>query len=274
MQDDLREAAVAAQLDTAWLGRSYHYLESVGSTNDTLKQQLALGDVNMPPSGAVVLTDYQEHGRGRFNRGWHAPPHTSLLLSVLFRPNWPARRLSWLTMIAGLAAAEAIEKVTSLPAFLKWPNDVVIRQDDTWAKVSGILLEGSITPEQRLAYAVLGMGINVNIRLADLPSASQPATSLMIISGRPVARLPLLVALLQRLESWYEAAEQNKSPHTPWNRRLITLEQRVVVKRMGDDSELLGTAEGTDELGQLLVRDDQGQLHAVMAADVTLQGAT
>ena len=274
MQDDLKEATVAAQLDTSWIGRSYQYMESVGSTNETLKQQLALGGINTPPSGAVVLAEFQERGRGRFNRSWQAPPHTSLLLSVLFRPNWQARHLSWLTMIAGLAVAEAIEKATSIPAFLKWPNDVVIRQGDTWAKVSGILLEGSITPEQRLANAVLGTGINVNIRAADLPSAHQPATSLMIVAGKPVARLPLLVALLQRLESWYEAAEKNRSPHTPWNQRLITLNQRVVVKRMGEDSELLGTAEGTDELGQLLVRDDQGRLHAVMAADVTLRRAT
>jgi BirA family biotin operon repressor/biotin-[acetyl-CoA-carboxylase] ligase len=177
-------------------------------------------------------------------------------------------------MIAGLAAAEAIEEVTKSPVFLKWPNDVVIKQDDGWAKVCGILLEGSITPENRLMYAILGMGINVNIRASDLPHASQPVTSLMIVDGKPLGRLPLLTTLLRRLESWYEAAEHNRSPHTAWNRRLITLGQLVEVKRMGEDSSLVGTAEGTDELGQLLVRDDKGQLHVVMAADVTLQKAT
>jgi BirA family biotin operon repressor/biotin-[acetyl-CoA-carboxylase] ligase len=180
--------------------------------------------------------------------------------------------MSWLTMLAGLAVAGAIEEETKLPVLLKWPNDVVIRHDDTWRKVCGILLEGYVSPAQRVEHAILGVGINVNIPLAQLPPIAQPATSLLVAAGRPLSRLSLLVELLQRIERLYEAANRGESPRQPWNRRLITLGRRVEVGRVGQAISLLGTAEGTDEWGRLLVRDDDGELHTVMAADVTLRG--
>ena len=272
MEDKLTEPAVRSVLRSEWIGQSYRYFESAGSTNDLLKRQVAAGGPTSPTSGAVLLTDYQEHGRGRLNRSWEAPAYTSLLFSVLFRPDWPAIRMSWLTMVAGLAVAEAIEMETKLPVFLKWPNDVVIRHDGAWRKVCGILLEGYVSPVQRLEHAILGVGINVNIPLAQLPPTVQPATSLMVAAGRPVSRLSLLAELLQRLERLYEAADRGDSPRQQWNRRLITLGRRVEVGRVGQAISLLGTAEGTDEWGRLIVRDDDGQLHTVMAADVTLRG--
>lgn len=271
MEDDLTEPSVRSVLRSEWVGQSYRYLESAGSTNDLLKREVAAGGSTVPASGAVLLTGYQEHGRGRLNRSWEAPAHTSLLFSVLFRPDWPAIRISWLTMVAGLAVAEAIEVETNLPVSLKWPNDVLIKHDDTWQKICGILLEGYVSPVQRLEHAILGVGINVNIPLAQLPRTAQPATSLMVAAGRPVSRLSLLAELLQRIERLYEAADRGDSPRQQWNRRLITLGQRVEVGRVGQAIPLLGMAEGTDEWGRLLVRDDDGHLHAVMAADVTLR---
>lgn len=272
MKEELSEAAVRSVLRSAWIGKSYRYLESAGSTNDLLKKKVAAGGPSSPASGAVLLADFQEQGRGRLNRSWEAPAYTSLLFSVLFRPDWPAEHLSWMTMLASLAVAEAIEVETKLPVSLKWPNDVMIRYDDRWQKVCGILLEGSVSAGQRLEYAILGIGINVNIPLAQLPVTTQPATSLMLAVGHPVSRLSLLAALLQRLERLYEAANRGESPQPEWDGRLITIGERVEVGRVGVAIPLLGTAEGTDQWGQLLVRDDDGQLHTVMAADVTLRG--
>lgn len=272
MEDELAESAVRSRLRTDWVGQAYQYLASAGSTNDLLKKQVASGGEFDPASGSVLLTDYQAHGRGRLNRSWEAPAHTSLLFSVLLRPDWPAQRLSWMTMIAGLAVAEAIEVETKVTTALKWPNDVVVLHDHAWHKVCGILLEGYVSEAQRLEHAVLGIGINVNIPHAQLPPTAQPATSLMLAVGKPLSRRMLLIELLQRLERLYEAADEGISPQQPWNQRLITVGQRVEVGRFGQAVPLVGMAEGTNEWGQLLVRDDDGQLHTIMAADVTLRG--
>jgi BirA family biotin operon repressor/biotin-[acetyl-CoA-carboxylase] ligase len=271
--DELSEVAVQAALTTAWLGRNYQYLDSVGSTNDHLKAMSVDADV---PEGAVLLADYQTAGRGRLDRRWDAPPGAALLFSVLLRPGWPAERALWLVMLAGLAAVEVIEAVVGLPARLKWPNDVVLDQDGQWRKVGGLLVDTALDSHGRLVSAILGLGLNVNIPATALPPAAMLPTSLMIAAGRSVARRPLLVALLERLEQRYEAARRGESPLSAWKAQLITLGQAVTVSSAGAGAagageSLAGTAEDTDEWGRLLVRDETGRLHTVAAGDVTLR---
>jgi len=272
MSDDLSQAAVSAALSTRWLGRPYYYTATLDSTNERLKAWLAERDPADLPAGAVLLTDYQSAGRGRLDRRWEAPPGTSLLFSVLLRPGWPAERAGWLTMLAGLAVAEAVEAVTGLPARLKWPNDVLMGAAGKGGKVCGLLLDAALDGEGRLESAILGIGLNVNIPRAALPEAATPATSLLVAGGRLVARRPLLVELLARLERYHEAADVGHSPAALWRERLITLGQAVQVSAAGAMPALAGVAEDVDEGGRLLVRDDAGRLHTVAAGDVTLRG--
>jgi BirA family biotin operon repressor/biotin-[acetyl-CoA-carboxylase] ligase len=270
MKQDLTETAVRDALKSKWIGGHYQYLESTASTNDLLKEQVAAGSSSDPPAGTVILSDYQAQGRGRLDRRWEAPAGTSLLLSILFRPDWPPIQLHWLTMLAGLAVAKAIEVQTGLSISLKWPNDVVINREGVWQKVCGILLEGHVSAEQRLEYAVLGVGINVNIPAEMLPDTIRPATSLLIATGHAISRLTLLAEILQRLEQNYEMADRGKSPQPMWEQRLMTIGKRVEVNFTGKIDPILGTVEGTGEWGQLLVRDDHGHLHAIAAGDVRL----
>lgn len=265
---ELIESAVRKVLTSKWVGHSYRYLESAGSTNDLLKKEAA---TDSPQAGAVILTDYQSQGRGRLDRRWEAPPGTSLLFSVLFRPDWPSEHLPWLTMIAGTAVVEAIEAETGLNPALKWPNDVVIQHKDAWHKICGVLLEGSISADSHMSYAILGIGLNVNIPAHLLPQTVQPATSLAVVSGRAVSRLDLLAGLLQRIEYHYERADQGISPWETWNQRLITLGQVVEISPVAGEPVFSGTAEGTGEWGELLVRDKSGALHKILAGDVTLR---
>ena len=271
-ENDLSEVIVKPALSTVWFGRPYVYAASLDSTNEQMKAWVADPAY---PSGAVLLADFQSAGRGRLDRRWDAPPGTALLFSVLLRPRWPVNQGAWLTMLAGLAVAEAIEAVAGLPARLKWPNDVVLAVGETgeWHKVCGLLLDVTLAPAgDRLESAIIGIGLNVNIPESGLPVAATPATSLLVAGGRPVARRALLLALLERLEQYYEAAVVGRSPAEGWATRLITLGRPVVVTSPGSSSSPAGTAEGVDEWGQLLVRDASGVLHTVAAGDVTLRG--
>jgi BirA family biotin operon repressor/biotin-[acetyl-CoA-carboxylase] ligase len=266
-EPELNKAAVGAALTTQWLGRAYRYAAELDSTNEQMKRWAAEG----APHGAVLLADYQSAGRGRLDRRWDAPPATSLLLSVLLRPaGWPAERGAWLTMLAGLAAAEAIEGVAGLPARLKWPNDVLVEQDGQWRKTGGLLLDATLDGE-RLATAIVGIGLNVNIPAVDLAAFATPATSLLAAGGRVVARRALLADLLGRLEHAYVAADAGQSPVGAWSARLQTLGQPVTVTAAGSAEPLLGVAAGVDAYGRLLVHDAAGQLHTVAAGDVTLR---
>ncbi len=272
IDDNLDEMAVAAALGTNWLGRPYYYAVSIDSTNDRLKARA--GDPAYP-NGTVLLADFQSAGRGRMERQWEAPPGTSLLFSALLRPDLPVERGAWLVMAAGLAVAEAIEVALPLSVGLKWPNDVVLEDGNApggWRKVCGMLLDTSLDPAGRLESAVIGIGLNVNIPPEALPPAITPATSLLAIAGAPVARRPLLIGLLERLERRFDAVLGGASPAPEWAARLVTLGQPVEVSAVGAAESLAGVAEGIDEWGQLLVRDAAGRLHTVAAGDVTLRG--
>jgi BirA family biotin operon repressor/biotin-[acetyl-CoA-carboxylase] ligase len=169
------------------LGRTYRFVESCPST------QRLLGEDD--PEGAVAVADEQTEGRGRLGRRWLAPAGTSLLVSILLRPQVNPARLPELSLVAGRACAEAIADVADLEPEVKFPNDVLFGG----RKVAGILAEAS---EGRV---VLGVGINVTQQPGELPAdARTPATSLGIETGRMIDRAELLVALLDRLERRYD----------------------------------------------------------------------
>ena len=271
---ELNDINLMAGLHTNWLGRVCYYEPVVGSTNTLLKGMAWGKTAVFPPlpAGTIYLTDYQTHGRGRLQRQWVAPAATSLLFSLLFRPHWPPEQANWLTMMAGLAAAEAIEAATGLTVKLKWPNDVMLYQEMGWRKVGGILLEGDVGENGRLHSVIIGLGLNINIPPDQLPPTTTPATSLLAATGQPVDRITLLTDLLQRLEQTYET---NQSPQPAWNKRLLTLGQAVRVTHTTPTATQIieGTAEATDHWGYLLVRDAAGKQHTISAGDVTLRPA-
>ncbi len=183
--DSLAPEAVEPLL-TGRFGRPYVYRESCESTQLLLDPSL--------PEGAAAVAEEQTAGRGRLGRVWEATAGTSVLCSVLLRPP-TERRFAELSLVAGIAAAEAVEGATELAAQIKWPNDVMLNR----RKVAGILAEA------REDVVVVGIGINVNQTRIELPpSPHTPAASLRTIDGRVHERAPLLAELLARLERAYD----------------------------------------------------------------------
>ncbi len=257
---DLNAQTISAALTTRRLGRPTLWFARVGSTND-VAHELARGGAG---DGLLVVADEQTAGRGRLHRSWWAPPGTCLLMSLLLRPGLPPARAGQLTMCLGLAAVEAIREVCGLEARLKWPNDVL----HDGRKLGGMLAELE-TAEGRLAYAVIGLGLNVNVDFArpDAPGSLRlPATSLLTATGAPVDRLALLAALLRAAEALLARAEAGESLHEAWAARLDTLGRPVVVALAGRTLE--GVATGVTPEGALLVRDDGGAIHTVWSGDV------
>jgi BirA family biotin operon repressor/biotin-[acetyl-CoA-carboxylase] ligase len=214
--------------------------------------------------GTVVVADEQAAGRGRLKRSWWAPPASSLLLSLLLRPDLPAQQAQRLTIICSLAVCDAIAEVAGLQAHVKWPNDVLI----DGRKVCGILTELDVL-ETRVRYAIVGIGINVNVDFEDAPPLMVPATSLSIEAKHPVSRLELLVSLCASIERRYVALRDGQSFHQEWAERMATLGEPVQVTARGEHWD--GLAVGVDEDGALLVRGADGGVQRVLAGDVTLR---
>jgi BirA family biotin operon repressor/biotin-[acetyl-CoA-carboxylase] ligase len=170
------------------LGLPYRFVASCAST------QRLLGDDD--PEGATVAADHQTAGRGRLGRTWEDTPGRSLMFSVLLRPAPPMPLWPELSLVAGEAVARALRSETGIDATLRHPNDVV---------VSGRKLVG-VLPEATTGRVVLGIGVNVNQTVDELPKeTAKPPTSVRIEAGREIDRAVLLAAILLELEHGYDA---------------------------------------------------------------------
>jgi len=271
------EAVRAAMADVPFI-REVVYLPATGSTNDVAHRLASQG----APHATLIVTDDQTAGRGRMGRALYMPPRAALAISIVVRPELTARQAHRLTMLAGLAAAEGVERAAGLAVRLTWPNDVVLEIRD-WRlevagqaaghtsgvkKVGGILTETAILGDT-IEYAVVGMGLNVNVDFAGRPELAETATSIMLQLGRAVDRLSVLAAVVERFAARFEWLNVGDALRAAWSERLVTL-QRHVEARVGD-SVLTGWAEAVDDDGALLLRADNGVVHRLLAGEVTLR---
>ena len=259
--------APAGALSPFW--RDVICLAQVGSTNDAAKELASQG----APEGTVLVADEQTAGRGRLNRSWIAPPGTSLLCSILFRPDLLPTQANRLTMLCSLAAADAVEQMTGLSVLVKWPNDLIVqtqsshRSSREWRKLAGILTETGLVGD-KLVSAIVGIGVNVNVQPEILPHLAPGATSILAETGVETDRSKLLSALLEGVETRYQRLKAGENPRHEWASRLATLGQRVQVKTPG--GVLKGVAEAVDEDGALLLRMADGSMRHLLTGDVTL----
>jgi BirA family biotin operon repressor/biotin-[acetyl-CoA-carboxylase] ligase len=166
-------------------------------------------------------------------------------------------------MVASLAVVHAIRTTTALPAQIKWPNDVLINNK----KVSGILIETDVRRDT-VKYAIIGIGININLQPAEFPEILPIATSLGNELGGDVSRLGVLRCLLVEIEELYQKLSVADSVFREWRDSLQTLGREVSVKS-GEDT-YQGVAEAVDTDGSLLLRQQDGNLTRIIAGDVTL----
>lgn len=254
--------------------------EQVASTNDVVRGWLAAGT----PEVCLAVAEEQTAGRGRAGRTWTAPSGAALLLSVGFRPTWLDPVHAWrLAAVVSLAMADAAEHVAGLrdrAIRLKWPNDLVIEQDDVPAdagqvaairKLGGVLGEsdglGSADPR-----VVVGIGINAGWARADFPSDLAPAmTSLHdATGGRPIDRALLLDAFLARLEPRLEALRAGRFPVDDWTARQLTTGRVVRLEGHGRAPEEVRAVGLDPATGALLVADGSAPdgERAIHAGDV------
>jgi biotin-[acetyl-CoA-carboxylase] ligase BirA-like protein len=175
------------------------YFNSKGSTNDEAWEWVDAA----APHAALVVTEEQTAGRGRFQRRWITPRGSGLAISLILRfPPLDPQFVHNLTGLGALVVSQALRAKFGLAAQIKWPNDVLLRQ----RKVAGVLVE-SRWDGDKLKVAVIGIGINIapdSVNPVNLPPAGLnfPATSVENELGHPVDHLELLYATLEQFFSW------------------------------------------------------------------------
>jgi len=254
--DRLTPQEVSYQLDTKVLGKKIYYYAQTSSTMDEAMRLSLEG----APEGTLVVAEAQAKGRGRLGRSWYSPKAKGIYLSIILRPKILPNETPKLTLMAAVAVASGINRITGLHVTIKWPNDLLI--DDK--KLGGILTELNAESDS-VKFVVIGIGINVNNTRSSLPAK---ATSLKEETNETVSRVELLKQILIEIERYYLIFQRDGFGPIieKWRQLSSMLGSRIRVNYKKEHLE--GIALDVDMDGSLLVRKDSGLIEKVMAGDI------
>jgi len=266
VKDSLAHEDIVPHLKTKWVAHSYHYLKTVGSTNDYALVLAAEG----APHGTVVVAEEQTKGRGRLERKWISLPNRGIYLSILLRDPLSIRVASQSTHIGSLALVKTLRQEFGIAASIKWPNDVLING----RKAAGILTEMQ-SDREFSRFTVMGMGINVNHGREEMVGPFlHLATSMAIELGFAVERQRVLGEFLIQFERYYDRFIQDGlEVLIPEIESYSGIIGKTITVACGD-REITGRAQGLTPEGALLLLGADGSRATVWAGDVShVEGA-
>ncbi len=254
--DKLLAHEIQDQLQTKFVGKNFVWHDSLESTM-SLAFKLGLEGAQ---EGTVVCAEGQTKGKGRLGRVWNSPKRKGIYLSIILRPSLSLQDVSKLTLLTAVALCEAITKQTRLSGFIKWPNDILMNQK----KVSGILTELHAELDQ-VRFVVIGIGINVNASLQQLP---ENATSLKCEKGDAINRIALTQEVLRYVENWYEHVLEHGFDliMKRWKELSLTIGHQI--EFVDQNGKVRGKAIDVDEYGGLIIEDHSGIRVKKMSGEV------
>ena len=197
--------------------------------------------------GVVIVADEQTAGRGRRGAAWQSPAGAGLYFSFIARPR-DAAAVSLLTLAAGVAVRDGIQRASGLAADLKWPNDLIVGR----RKLAGILAEG-VAIGSREAAVIIGVGVNLQ-PAAYPPDVAARATSIEGELGKAIDREQLFGDILISLWDRLAALEQNPGDILQAWRAASPNASGTRVEWDGKH----GVTAGIDDGGALLVKTNAG----------------
>ncbi len=251
---------IKKSLATRFIGTDIYLFDAIDSTNDYAHKLAKEG----AKEGTIVLSESQTRGKGRLGRSWFSPSGVNIYLSIILRPQMPTSQIPLLTFAAAIAVAKAIRDAANLDADIKWPNDILIKGK----KTAGILSEMG-AEKDKVNFAIVGIGINVNLDKKDIPlELIDKATSIKIESNSTIDRMNLICRVLENLEEWYNLFERKgiNDIIEEWKRLAITIGRDVKVQ--SGNSFVEGRAVDIDENGALLIKDRDGIIQRVLSGDI------
>ena len=238
------------------IGRHLSCFAKVDSTNRLAMEMAAKGAAE----GLVIFAEEQTKGRGRLGRTWVSPKSKGIYFSALLRPRLALQQVPKITLMAAVAVARALRAVTGVTCKIRWPNDLLV----DGRKICGILTEMHAESD-RIAYLVLGIGINVNSSVKELPEV---ATSLKTETRKKWDRCEIAAKVLRELDAGYAALIKGRFSELAqaWEEMSAVTGHRIAATTLTGRIE--GTAVGIDEDGALWIRQDSGIRSRVLSADI------
>ena len=259
-------AAILSRLDDATRSAfaSIEVVDAIDSTNSELLRR------RTPDSGIVALfADSQLGGRGRQGRPWTSPPGGNLYCSFARCFSGSLARLGGLSLVVGIATAEALRAIGAVRVGVKWPNDLVVDDEDKLRKLGGILIEGGL--QDGAVRAVIGIGLNVRMPAEAARAIDQPWTDLQaqIAGGAPTRDVVADALLASLVDALARFDAEGLAPFLPRFDALDAL-RGAQIDALIADRTVAGMAVGIADDGALRLRTDDG-LQALHAGEVRVR---
>ncbi len=239
-----------------FIGKNILYFKEATSSQDIAKQ-----NVEKLCDGSVIFVKKQTKGRGRKGRKWFSI-NGSLNFTVVLKPKSDLPFISAFPLVAAVSIADAVRKVTNLPAQIKWPNDLILKNK----KFCGILCE------HIKGCLFLGVGINVNSSKEDIPDEiKETTTSLFIEKGEKIHIDKLIINIFFSLQDNYTSFIQNGPSKILDKWRLFSNTLCKKVKIISGKDILEGIAYDVCDDGSLLIKRQDGEIIRVVYGDVSLR---
>lgn len=241
------------------------YYDEVDSTNLKALELAVQG----AKEGTVVVAVRQTAGRGRMQRVWESPAGQGLWFSMVLRPTAAAEYGAQITLLAAVAAAKSLRKLSNEKFTIKWPNDIML----DGKKICGILSEMALNEADGIEYIVVGIGINIKMSSEDFGAQlAAAATSLYLATGITYEREQVLKAFLDEFDQLYQSWQRHgfASIRREWLCYNCTLGSQIEVKD-NDQVIYFGTAEDMDDYGSLLVRNAAGEIEKFDFGEISIR---
>lgn len=216
-------------------------------------------------TGIVIQAERQSAGRGQYERSFLSPPG-GLYFSLILRPALAAQEIPLVTLAAGLGCRDALLAQAALSARIKWPNDLYCGD----RKIAGILSEYCQPLEAgRPAAVVVGVGMNVNSRLADFPDELRlQLGTVRECCGAPQDMAAVLEASVAAIERRVrQLVEDRPGFFAQWS-EADYLRGRALRHMLREQCLALGVGEGIDAQGRYLLRDGAGRVLRILGGQL------
>jgi len=256
--DKLISYEIQSGLKTKFLGKEILCYDTVDSTNEIVFKY----GIEGKKQGLVVCAETQKKGKGRLGRAWISPKGKGIYMSFLLTPKIKLKDVAMLTILCAVAVNDAIKKTTGLKTEIKWPNDIFFKEK----KLAGILTELSADTDQ-IKFVVIGIGINVNTSIKNLPENS---TSIKHEIKAGLSRVNLIREVLLSFEKWYLASQEKgfSSVVLKWKKSCSTIGKKIIFCDIMSQAKIEGEAIGIDENGGLIIKTAQGRIIKKMSGDI------
>lgn len=274
--NELKKSKSLRKYLKSYKSRDIEYLDEINSTNTYLTEK-AKSEEKIHDR-TLVIAEKQTSGKGRMGRKFHSPESSGIYMSIFFcsgdRGRLKSESSLILTVIAGTAVCEALNKITGCGFFIKWVNDIL--WDDK--KICGILAETKISEFPYIDYAVLGIGIN--IKSSEYPDEIRGRVisldEVLIRENKQISisKEEIISEILSRIdEMWdnYLSSQNTSEIIERYRNNLGIIGRKVNVLYPMTGEAYSATVIGINSEANLIVEDENGDEHILNSGEISLK---